>query len=70
MNSTTEMQTETMDRGYRSPYDRGRADAYYGRKPVPHKWTGPKGAVLTPQEIGEYWTGYREGIASGDFKEW
>jgi hypothetical protein len=54
-----------------SPYDRGAADAYYGRKSRPHKiapYTGPdavKGQMqllpLTdPAEIAAYEAGYRE----------
>lgn len=45
-----------------SPRDRGRADAYYGRRVLPNKrvgfWTTNE---LTPQEVAEYWAGYEEG---------
>ena len=54
-----------------SPRDRGRADAYYGRFPHPHKWLdalGVKRVELTdPQEINEYWKGYDE---EDDSKDW
>jgi len=48
-----------------SPYDRGSADAYYGRKKDPHWW--PKGTYfgeriginsMTPLQIEEYHNGY------------
>lgn len=59
------------------PYDRGSADAYYLRIGSPHffvegTYTSPKieEADMTPDEIAEYWQGYREQIASGDFKDY
>lgn len=59
------------------PFDRGSADAYYRRQPVPHYFvegthTSPKieAEDMTPEEIAEYWQGYDEGVASGDFKDY
>lgn len=54
-----------------SPYDRGHADAYYGRKKSPHKY--PEGTYngeavtdLTPEELKAYNAGYDE---CNDFKD-
>lgn len=53
------------DRSHGSPYDRGSADSYYGRKRDPHKW--PEGTYigirvgvenLTQGEIDAYNLGY------------
>lgn len=57
---------------YGSPYDRGDSDAYYGRPPSPHKWTGMGSATrvddLTEAETAEYWRGYDENPS--DKKDW
>lgn len=68
----------TYDKSHGSPYDRGAADSYYGRKPRPHKiapYTGPdavKGqmqlvALTDPAEIAAYNAGYSE---NDDFKDY
>jgi len=55
-----------------SPYDRGHADAYYGRSRNPHKWPegtghGEKVTDLTPEEIDAYNAGYDD---CDDRKDW
>lgn len=59
------------------PFDRGAADYYYWRKPVPHKW--PDGTMhgtrveaedMTEAEIAAYWAGYAKGEEQGDRKDW
>lgn len=47
------------------PYTRGAADAYYGRRPKPHKWRDPdqpRDVIydLTDEEKAAYWRGYEE----------
>ena len=62
-----------MDRGHGSPYDRGQADAYYRRKPYPHKYIGDFSeeiTALTSDEIREYMDGYNTQYDSGDFKDY
>ena len=66
------MENRIIDKSHGSPYDRGSADSYYGRKRLPHKWlTGTgngKMTILTnPKEIEEYFLGYDE---NQDFKDW
>lgn len=53
-----------------SPYDRGDADAYYGRPARPHKRIGlhEKDYNLTPEEIREYRKGMEDN-PSGQ-KDW
>jgi len=57
--------------GHGSPFDRGQSDAYYGRRPVPHKWMDPLGVDrrenLTPREVGAYLSGY---WSADDRKDW
>ena len=44
-----------------SPRDRGRADAYYGRRVLPNKRIGARSTTdLTPDEVEEYQAGYEE----------
>lgn len=55
-----------------SLYDRGSADAYYGRGRDPHwypKGTGyePRITDLTPEQVAEYTKGYEE---ETDRKDW
>lgn len=49
------------------PYDRGAADAYYGRQAIPHYFKGATHSSLevpesrmTKSEIAAYWAGYHE----------
>ena len=60
------------DQSHGSPYDRGHADAYYGRSRNPHKWPegtghGEKVTDLTPEEIEAYNAGYDD---CDDRKDW
>lgn len=58
-------------------YDRGTADAYYGRPAVPHyyvagTYTSPRVDMkdMTPAECDAYHAGYAATIAEGFRKEW
>lgn len=58
------------------PYDRGSADAYYGRAFDPHYWTecmvsGKRVKIEkdTP-EYEAYRAGYQDQVNSGEFKEY
>lgn len=60
------------ERGHGSPYDRGSADAYYGRSYNPHWYPeGNKVGIsiggMTPEQIEEYRLGYTE---ETDRKDW
>lgn len=59
------------------PYDRGSADAHYGRPPEPHYYVGntylsPKITKdnMTIQEIEAYYQGYKDTDEAGDFKSY
>jgi hypothetical protein len=63
-----------MNKRHGSPYDRGSADAYYGRPCRPHYFLGDTynsteitADRMTPQEIEEYNVGYR---GETDRKDW
>ena len=65
------------DKRHGGPYDRGSADAYYGRPFRPHLYVGGtyKSEEITEekmsdQEIEAYQAGYDDQVESGDFKEW
>ena len=71
------MKMDTQYRRHGGPWDRGSADAYYGRPFNPHYYIGDSyssGYVSTKEmtegEIAAYTEGYREQEASGDFKQW
>jgi hypothetical protein len=54
-------------------YDRGGADAYYRREPLPHWYPngtgkGERVAELTEEEIAEYQAGYDAQVENGEFK--
>ena len=60
-----------------SPHDRGSADSYYGRRPIPHYFVGGTYNSnkidkfdMTPEEIAEYFEGYEENEKSGLKKGW
>ena len=64
------MKTDETARGHGSPYDRGRADAWYSRPPLPHKGcTTAQDTDLTEAEIEEYVKGYNDGRNCGG-KDW
>jgi hypothetical protein len=49
------------DRGHGSPYDRGHADAWYGRSAEPHMGHGHQRRYdLTQEERDEYMKGYSD----------
>lgn len=61
-----------MNKSHGSPFDCGSADAYYGRKPIPHKIDhdgdiARKVTQLSSAERKEYWLGYDE---ETDRKDW
>lgn len=69
------------DRRHGGPYDRGKADYYYGREFQPHYMVFPniddtlKGirierAGMTLEDLQAYEAGYLEARADGDLKEW
>jgi len=58
-------------------YDRGMADSYYRRQPVPHYYVGATYSSdkvvesdMTPAEIWSYWEGYKFNEQLGHYKEW
>ena len=54
-----------------SPFDRGYADYYYGRRFRPHKRVeGDDITDLTKTEKAEYKRGYDEAFYYGDEKDW
>lgn len=55
-----------------SPYDRGGADAYYGRGMNPHWYDGTTRKTIEPNtpEWDEYRAGYRDTEEAGDRKDW
>ena len=65
------------DTRHGGPYDRGSADAYYGRKFAPHYFKGDTYASdlidevkMTKEEIAAYAKGFHDTIDAGDFKDW
>lgn len=65
------------DQRHGSPYDRGSADSYYGRKYNPHYFVGDtynspmiELGNMTPEEITAYTAGYRDTEVIGDKKDW
>jgi hypothetical protein len=67
----------TYDRRHGGPYDRGSADAYYGRPFNPHYYAGKsyqsqlvEQSAMTIDQLDEYRAGYEEQVQSGDFKQW
>jgi len=58
-------------------YDRGSADAYYGRPREPHYYTGASynsirldEVDMSLEEIAAYNQGYDDQVRSGDRKDW
>jgi len=58
-------------------YDRGGADAYYGRRFDPHYYEGDtynsvRVAITdkTSEEYKSYAAGYQDTVDAGDFKDW
>lgn len=66
------MSTRKPDPRHGGPFDRGSADAYYGRPADPHKYPGPTGVgerikLTDPEEIADYMLGYE---TTTDRKDW
>ena len=69
---------ERTDRGHGSPYDRGAADSWYGRTPVPHYFeegsynsTRYSAEDMTEKELTDYWQGWEDNESDPDArKEW
>ena len=66
----------TYNKRHGGPYDRGSADAYYGRVYNPHCFVGAsystpliEEAEMTVDALEAYYTGYHDQIKSGKFKE-
>ena len=61
------------DRYLGGPFDRGHADAYYGRPEDPHyKDNGHRieKTDMTPAQVDEYYAGYEQAIRYGEHKDW
>lgn len=59
------------------PFDRGSADSYYGRAPVPHFWLNGTGLgtkverdSMSKDQIDAYYAGYEYNEMLGDRKDW
>ena len=66
---------QQFDTSHGTAYDRGSADAYYGRPVDPHYYLGGsvvgiKCTCLTEEELAAYHAGYAWQTMSGDKKEW
>ena len=66
-----------MNKAHGSPFDRGSADSYYRRFPSPHWYPDGMGKGIriekkdmNPEEIAEYWVGWKENEEDEIFKEW
>lgn len=67
----------TYDKRHGGAYDRGSADAYYGRPYRPHYFVGGTGSSpeileesMTADELSAYRAGFDDQIKSGDFKDY
>jgi hypothetical protein len=70
-------QGQEYEQSHGSPFDRGSADSYYHRGPVPHwypKGTGHDPRVeardMSPEEIDAYFAGYNQNEQLGNKKDW
>lgn len=63
---------DRFNRGYRSLYDRGRADSYYMRGRSAHYIHPTEGEIKasTPEEFAEYNAGFDDNQANGDHKDY
>lgn len=59
------------------PYDRGKADSYYGRSCEPHYWPDGfqngkcvKEENMSRAEVLAYFVGWDDNEAAGNFKDW
>lgn len=68
----------TIDNRHGGPYDRGGADSYYRRRPVPHCYAADDVWLskmileedMSKEEIKEYWQGYNDNEKAGFWKDW
>ena len=74
---TTAYQTRSPFTRHGGAYDRGSADAYYGRPREPHYYTGASynsirldAVDMSREEIEAYNQGYDDQVRSGDRKDW
>ena len=65
------------DMRHGGPYDRGSADAYYGRPCKPHYYVGAthnsqliEEQDMSDDQIEAYNAGYNDQVDSGDYKDW
>jgi len=65
------------DRGHGSPYDRGAADSWYGRKPMPHYYKGDSynselvhADDMKEEELCAYWQGYDDNESDPDARKY
>ncbi len=69
-------QFKEFDKRNGGPYDRGGADAYYRRPFDPHYFMGGTGkserVAITKgtEDHAAYSEGFKEQVASGEFKDW
>ena len=64
-----------MNKAHHSPYDRGRADAYYGGRgrENPHYYEDKKRIFadqMTKEQRKEYYLGYSEQLLTGEIKDY
>ena len=71
------MTEPTYDERHGGPYDRGRADSYYGRGFTPHYYKGGTYFTdrvelkdMTQDEIDAYNAGFDDNEREGDHKDW
>jgi len=74
---TTAYQTRPPFTRHGGAYDRGSADAYYGRPREPHYYTGASynsirldAEDMSAEEVAAYNQGYDDQVRSGDRKDW
>lgn len=67
----------TYDERHGGAWDRGSADSYYGRPPIPHFFVGATNRServemdqMSQEEIDAYWAGFDENEKAGNHKDW
>lgn len=70
-----EFRGEKFEQFHGSPFDRGQADSYYGRKQEPHHWpdgtykgTRVESSEMTLKQLRAYFAGYAHNEQFGDKK--
>ena len=71
------LEVKEFDQRHGGAYDRGGADAYYGRAFQPHYFTGRTNMSLRielteadGEDYEAYAAGYRDAVEAGHFKDW